>query len=106
MVDWRHESGAKRSRVHVNDRGELEPFANFGQDRHAKLAASIEHEIDVLCGGLFGGADKVALVFAVGGVDHDHDLAAGDSVDGFLHGGILFCHDQMILAVCCEYGDG
>ena len=88
----RRDAGLRRFVIHrhrvrrAQERGirldhwrELQAFRNLGQDRHAQLAAAMsDHEVDDLGRRLFGGADEIAFVLAVFGVDHDHHFAAGD----------------------------
>ena len=77
MIDRHGEAGAQRGGVRLDHRGQLEPFANLGQQRHAKLPAAVgDHEVDDFGRHLFGGADEIAFVFAVFGIDDDDDLAA------------------------------
>ena len=64
----------KRGRVGLDHRGQLEPLADLGQDRHAELPAAVgDHEVDDFRRDLLGGADEVAFVFAVLGIDDDDD---------------------------------
>ena len=48
-----------------------------------------DHEIDRLRCNLFGGADEIAFVLAVFGIDDDDDFASRDRVDSGLNGGKL-----------------
>ncbi len=53
---------------------QTKPLADLGQDRHAQLAAAVrDHEVDRFGGRLFGGTNKIALVFAILGVDDNYD---------------------------------
>ena len=84
-VDRDRERGALRLGVvghHQRDPQLVEPAA---LDRHADHAARVaDHERHGLGRHLLGRDDEVALVLTVGVVDHDHDLAACDGVDGLL----------------------
>ena len=72
---------------------QLEPLGDLGQDRHAELAAAVgDHEVDDLGRHLFGGADEIAFVLAVFGIDHDDHVAAGNRRDGGFDGGKLATH--------------
>ena len=81
MIDRHREVCPQGGRVVLHDGVEIEPPADFGQERHAELPAAVEHEIDDFGRDLFGGADEIALIFAVFGVHGDDDFAATDGVN-------------------------
>ena len=66
----------------------LEPLADLRQDRHAELAAAVrDHEVDGFGRRLFGGADEVAFVFTVLGIDDDDDPTGADRLNGLFNSG-------------------
>jgi hypothetical protein len=81
VIDRRHETGLQRRGVGADQRMQIQPMADFWQHGHAEFAASGEHEIHPFSGRFFRGADEIALVFPVFGVDHDHHLAARNRID-------------------------
>ena len=82
MIDRNRPGSAERRGVLIDHRRKVEPLADFWQHGHAELPAAVrDHEVDDLGSDLFGGTDEVAFVFAVFGVDDDHDLAGGDGFD-------------------------
>ena len=93
VIDGHRVIRAQRRGVRLDHRVELEPLADLGQDRHAELPAALgDHEVDRLGRRLFGGADEVAFVFAVLGVDDNDDPALADRVDGFFNRGKWVLH--------------
>ena len=90
VIDRHGVVGAQRGGVRLDHRRQLEPLAHVRQDRHAELPAAVgDHEVDRLGRHLLGGADEVALVLAVLGVDDDDHPALADGLDGFFDGGEL-----------------
>ena len=93
VVDRHGVVRAQRGRVGLDHRRQLEPLAHVGQDRHAELPPAVrDHEVDDLRRHLLGGADEVAFVLAVFGVDDHDDAPAVDGVDGFFDRGKLRGH--------------
>ncbi len=85
VVDRHGKRRAQRGSVRFDHGAEFEPLAHIRQQRHAELAAAVgDHEIHDLGRDFFGGADKIPLVLAIFGVDHNHDFAPGNS----LHRGV------------------
>ena len=88
MIDRHRVVRAQRGGVGLDHRMQAEPLADLGQDRHAELPAAVrDHEVDGFGGRLFGGADEVAFVFAVLGIDDDDDPAVADRLDGLFDSG-------------------
>ena len=88
VVDRHRERRAQERRVGFDHRRQLEPLGHLGQDRHAELPAPVgDHEVDDFGRHLFGGADEIAFVFAIFGIDDDDDFAAGNGVHGRFNGG-------------------
>ena len=67
----------------------VQPFRHGWHTDEA--SAKLGHKIDRLGRGLFGGHDQVALVFAIGIIDHDDHLAARDVAQNRLDGVKLAC---------------
>ena len=88
MIDRHRVIRAERGRIGLDHRMETEPLADLGQDRHAELAAAVgDHEVDGFGRRLFGGADEVAFVFTVFGIDDNDDPPDADRLDSFFNGG-------------------
>ena len=60
----------------------IEPVAGQRDADHPRSV--VEEEGDLLGRGVLGRHDEVALVLAIGVVDHDHHLALADGGDGVL----------------------
>ena len=85
VVDADGEGGALRLGVLADHERQLELVGPLGQQRHADDARGVgQEEGDLLGRDRLGRHDEVALVLAVLVVDHDHDLAPADGVDGVL----------------------
>ena len=85
--------GAQRGRVLPYHQRQLQPPAHFRQDGNAQLATAVgNHEVDRFGRHPFGRADEVPLVFAVFGVDNDHDPAGADSFYCFVNRGESTTH--------------
>jgi hypothetical protein len=84
----------------VRDGGlEAQLAGPLGQQRHAKLPAAVRHhEIHELGGDFLGGADEIALVFAVLVVDDDGDAALRDPLQG------LFDRVELHGELCLDFG--
>ncbi len=103
MIDRHGKRRPQGSRVRIDHGCQLEPLAHLGQDRHAQLPSAVrDHEVDDFGRHLFGRADEISLVFAVLGVDDDHDFAPPDGVNGLVDGGKFLRHDEHLL---CEIAD-
>ena len=100
MIDRHREDGAQRGRVRFDHRRQLEPLADLGQDRHAELPAAVrDHEVDDLGRDLLGGADEIAFVFAVFGIDDDDHASAANGGDGVVDGRemlVMFVRESLI----------
>ena len=78
-VDGDGEVGFEALAVVEHHAVEAEPRGAFVRDRRAdQAAAKAHHEVDALRRRLFRGEDEVALVLALGVVDHDDRLARAD----------------------------
>ena len=98
MVDRHGERRAQKRRVVLDHRRQIEPLGDLGQDRHAKLPAAVgDHEVDDFGRHLFGGADEIAFVLAVFGIDDDDDVRRGDGLDGRFDGREISAHGAGIL---------
>jgi hypothetical protein len=83
MVDRDGERRLQRSGVVFDDKRQIEPFGQLGQNGHTKLPPPVgNHKIDDLGRDLFGRTDKIAFVFAVLGIHHNDDLPGGNGLDG------------------------
>jgi hypothetical protein len=86
IVDRDRERGAEGRVVLRHHRVETQSAGRLGRQGRAQDAAGVaDHERDLLRQRLGGRHDQIALVLAVGIVDHDHELAAGDRGDRLLH---------------------
>ncbi len=84
-VDGHGERGALRLGVVGDHQGQLERVAAVALERETDHAAGVaDHEGHRLGRDLLGRHDEVALVLAVGVVDHDHELAPLDGGDRVL----------------------
>jgi len=69
---------------------------HVGQHRDAHLTAPVRnHEIDDRRRRRFGRANEVSLIFAIFGVDHDDDFAAGDRFHYRFNRRILIGHCKL-----------
>ena len=99
MIDWHRVVRAERGGIGLDHRMQIQPLADLGQDRHAKLAAAVrDHEIDGLRRDSLGSADKIALVFAVFGVDDHHYFALADSLGRLFDGEKMTGHENLTRA--------
>jgi len=100
MVDRYRIVGTQRRCVVFDHRLQAEPVADVGQNGHAKLAPAVgDHEVDRLGRHFLGGADKISLILAVLGIDHDYNIAAIDSVDSFFDSGKMEVFGNHILGI-------
>ncbi len=86
MIDRDREASSQRGRVRLDHQRNLQPFADLRQHGHAELPAAVgDHEVDDFGRHLFGGADEIAFIFAVFGIDDDDDLPAANSGDSVVN---------------------
>ena len=93
VIDADGEGGAHRIEVVGHHRIEMQALRALGGHRHADDAAGVaDHERHLLRRRRAGRHDEVALVLAVGVVDHDHQLSLAHGGDGVFDGVEL--HDR------------
>ena len=85
FVDGHREGGAEHRGVVVYLPRKVKLGATLERDRGAQHAARVlEHEVDVFGRDFLGGDDEVALVLAVLVVDHYHEFAVAEVLEGLL----------------------
>ena len=93
VIDGHGIRGAEGGRVGLDHQMQAEPLAGLGQDRHAELSAALrDHEVDRFRCRQLGGADEVALVFAVFSVDDNNDPPLANSFYGLFNRGKWCAH--------------
>ena len=76
VIDRNGKRRAERIDIVGNHGVEMQRRGAWGRHRHADDAARMtDHEGELFGGGLGGGHDQVALVLAIGVVDHHHEFA-------------------------------
>ena len=97
MIDRHRKGGAQRGRIRFAHLRQLEPFGQLRQNGHAKLPTPFaNHEVDDFRRDLFGGADEIAFVFPVFGIDDNDHLSAADGGNGVVDRGKLSAHSRGI----------
>ena len=86
-LDRHRERRLERRHVVMGHHVEAELLDPLRRERQADQTARVGgHEVDGLRRDVLRGHDQVALVLAVGRIDHHHHLARADVVDRFLNG--------------------
>ena len=88
VVDRNRVVGPKGRGVGLHHRVEFQTTAHVGEDRHAELPAAVgDHKVDRRGRDFLRGADKIAFVLTVFGVDDNDNFAATNRFDGFFDSG-------------------
>ena len=83
MINRYRKGCPERGGVGLNHHRQFQPTGNVGKDRHADLPSAVrDHEVHRLRAGMFGSANKVALVFPILCIDNDYDLTCLKGFDG------------------------